>query len=435
MRDDRLDTTMELPAVPENRPKKKVKLNKKRLAMTIVIIVFATTILSAAAYGVYFMSQSPEGKLQMVGDVATTLNLGKVPEKTNVLIAGVDEEGYRTDTMMVVNFDTTAKKVNILQIPRDTYVEGNDRWDKKINSAYYTSIEQLDKEIEMVTGITVDKYAVLDVNGFRELIDLIGGVDMDVPMDMDYDDPVQNLAIHIEAGLQTLDGKQAEGFVRFRQNNDGTGYVMGDIDRIHAQRSFLDAVMKKATSMSTVWKIPDMVQVIMQNLKTDLTNQEIIGYATEILKIKSEDIVFHNMPGDSEYIDEVSYFLTDEGTMEDIAVNYFYATGGPTVTRRPDAEKYTDLPVSTGEIAAAAAEYQDQSAPQQTPRGETTYPQTDYEDEYYDDGYGDYYDDEEYYEPQGQLGDQGGYDGEYTDPSLHRGNDYYDSNDDYDETE
>lgn len=230
------------------------------------------------------------------------------------VVAGVDDDGYRTDLILFCRYNLSDNSINVLQIPRDTKVE-NDRYDKKINSAYGTAEKEkaLFDEIESIIGIRPEKSVIVSFRAFRELIDAIGGVEVDVPMRMYYTDPVQNLTIDLYPGVQVLDGRHAEMFMRFRYNNDGTGYPNGDIDRIAAQRKFYESTMNKLLSGGTILKAPKILGVILGNVKTDFEIDEIVNYIGRVPKFKMENVKIYSLPGEGGYDpDGVSYFFHDE---------------------------------------------------------------------------------------------------------------------------
>ena len=156
-----------------------------------------------------------------------------------VVVAGVDADGYRTDLILLCQTNRKDNKVSVLQIPRDTRVE-NRRSDRKINSAYYSGFEVLAKEIQQVTGVKPEHYVMVSFEAFRDIVNAAGGVAIDVPMDMDYEDPVQDLKIHLKKGKQRLNGERAEMYMRFR-----SGYTKGDVDRLSAQQELYQALSKK----------------------------------------------------------------------------------------------------------------------------------------------------------------------------------------------
>lgn len=231
----------------------------------------------------------------------------------NFVVAGVDEDGTRTDLILLCQCNLSDNSLNILQIPRDTKVE-NVRYDKKINSAFGThgKTKTLSDEIFGLTGLQVERHVIVNFEGFRNLIDAIGGVEADVPMRMYYTDPEQNLRIDLFPGKQILDGRKAEMFMRFRQNNDGTGYAEGDIGRIKAQKNFYKAVINKLLSIENILDAPKILSIVKNNVNTDFSSKEIMKYLERIPKFTSDAINFYSLPGEGGY-DEygVSYFFHD----------------------------------------------------------------------------------------------------------------------------
>lgn len=230
------------------------------------------------------------------------------------VVAGVDEEGYRTDLILFCRYNMADNSINVLQIPRDTKVENNRR-DKKINSAYGSPEKEqaLFDEVESVIGIRPEKSVIVSFNAFREIIDAIGGVEIDVPIRMYYHDPFQNLNINLYPGKQLLDGKHAEMFMRFRQNDDGSGYPNGDIDRVAAQKGFYQAAADKLLSGGTILKAPKIIGILTQNVKTDFTVSEMVNYIGRLPQFSMDKIKIHTLPGEGGYADDgVSYFFFDK---------------------------------------------------------------------------------------------------------------------------
>ncbi len=233
----------------------------------------------------------------------------------DVLVAGTDEDGYRTDLILLCRYNMTDNRVTALQIPRDTRVEENNRRDKKINSSYSMPEREqaLFDEIEMLTDIRPEKYVIVSFKAFRQLIDAIGGVEVEVPIRMYYTDPIQGLTIDLYPGKQVLTGRQAEGFMRFRYNNDGSGYPNGDIDRVAAQKKFYESALDKLLSGGTILKVPKILSIITDNVRTDFTGEDIMKYIGKIPSFKMENIKILTLPGEGGYGDDgVSYFWHDE---------------------------------------------------------------------------------------------------------------------------
>lgn len=247
----------------------------------------------------------------------------------NFVVAGVDEEGLRTDLILLCQYNDLTKSVNVLQIPRDTKVETK-RTDKKINSAYGTKDREqaLYSDIKNLTGIEPENYVIISFKAFRELVDAIGGVEVEVPFRMYYHDPVQNLTIDLLPGKQLLDGKKAEMYMRFRQNDDGSGYKNGDIDRIAAQKKFYGIVCDKLLNVKNVFKTHKILQIFKENVKMSFTGEDILSYLGKLTSLKKENINILSLPGEGKYIGGISYFVADEEKTKELVGQNFSAEGG-----------------------------------------------------------------------------------------------------------
>ena len=192
----------------------------------------------------------------------------------------------------------------------------------KINAQYAKGVSYSISAVEEVTGLDIDGYVVIKTSMLVEIVDLIGGVEFDVPIDMDYDDPIQDLHIHLSAGLQTLDGEQAEGLLRFRHNNDGTSYPSsyGDNDygRMKTQREFIKAVASQLLSFGNIPKISKVINAVSDNLITDLSTSEIMAYVPQLLIFDTENLATEQIPGESETINGISFFVHYENATAEL---------------------------------------------------------------------------------------------------------------------
>jgi len=219
------------------------------------------------------------------------------------LLVGTDKDDGNTDTIMVVCYDTVNQKINIMSIPRDTMI--NEWWDiKKINSIYSRyadGIGALKKAVKTLIGFTPDFYVKVELEMFVELVDLIGGVEFDVPQDMDYEDPYQDLYIHLKEGRQVLDGEKAMQLVRFRR------YDLGDIGRVQVQQDFLKALIKECISLQHWGKIKAYIDLGLENVQTDLDFGSVVWFAANVLGLNEapalnmDNVNTYMLPGN--YID------------------------------------------------------------------------------------------------------------------------------------
>lgn len=317
--------------------KKKKKRNGRDRGLRIAIIVVAALlamVISVLAVWKSFVKApdledptKPE-KVGEVSDIAAPVRVGGDHKENfyTFLVIGRDTGGGgNTDTVLLAAYDISKQEMNVLSIPRDTMV--NVSWDvKKINSVYNVygggdkGIEALGKEMAQLVGFVPDFQVVLEWKAVGELVDALGGVSYDVPRNMKYDDPTQNLHINIKKGLQKLTGAQAMQVVRFRDGPNG--YNNGDLGRIETQQGFLKAVIEQCLSVSNVTRINELTKVFKNNVTTNLEISDIAWFGEKAIVggLKTENVHFYTMPCTSggvwsrSYSQKLSYVLpkTDE---------------------------------------------------------------------------------------------------------------------------
>lgn len=251
----------------------------------------------------------------------------------NFLLLGHDKVALNTDVIMIANFDTNDGSINIMQLPRDTYIE-YDGYSHKINSmfayfvsrarsngaenVYQTALSDYCELLENAMSIELDNYALINLEAFSNIVDIVGGVPLDVPADMDYDDSIQGLSIHIKKGYQVLDGETAAGFVRFR-----SGYVQADIGRQNAQKLFMTAFLKRVQETFSVNTIAKIAEQALKNVTTDLTLSDAVYYAKSALSVDLGNMNMMTLPGKAVYANGVSYYVIYRDSTLDIINNYF----------------------------------------------------------------------------------------------------------------
>ena len=297
----------------EPRRSKKAKKRKRkqsgsrgeRVVVTLLSLLFLTVaVVATVKYVVRAPEPVTDGEDQQTqqdgaedSDAIQTISNGRERKSKycyNILLYGVDNDAGGSDTNMLMRFDAVNKTVDIVSLPRDTLMSNG----HKLNSSYNNGgTEKLRSNIEDMLGVPVDFYVSVDLKGFIALIDQIGGVEFDVPCDMDYDDPYQDLHIHFKAGLQKLNGQQAMEVVRFRHNNDNTGYGgQQDLGRIGTQQAFLKTVAQKLMKLENV---PAMAETFLKYVKTDLTLGNLMWLANQALSMGGMDAIsFATLPGD-----------------------------------------------------------------------------------------------------------------------------------------
>ncbi len=234
-----------------------------------------------------------------------------IPSKTVFAVYGVDKGEALADVIIVASFDKIKNTINTISIPRDTYVEMSEKnrtelrekgrripsGGMKINAVHSLAgeygNEYLTRQIEELLDIHIDYYFEVNLESFVDIVDAVGGIEVDVPSNMYYRDPTQNLYINIKKGFQKMDGKTAQGFVRFRQ------YVTGDIQRIEMQKVFLKALAEKIANMETLLSnFQELVDIFMANVETNMTVGDAIDYAPYIKNVSKDKIIMETLPGD-----------------------------------------------------------------------------------------------------------------------------------------
>lgn len=274
-------------------PYKKSKFAKRTFAFTGLCVV----LIYAFLFTRFFFGSS------IFGDVTEGEAFGgeTVEDKIVVLLVGCDKIATNTDTIMLAIYDSNLNRVDIVSIPRDTRVSyGNGNY-SKINAIYHiyenkrkgTGIVELRNKVYEISGIYADHYVMINTECFKDMIDAVDGVYFDVPQNMNYEDPAQNLYIHLKKGPQTLNGKQAEQLVRFRQ------YPMADIDRTAVQRDFISALISQKMNTKYISKASTIYSILEEECSTDISLSKAIKYARAISGVTPENIVSHILPGKS----------------------------------------------------------------------------------------------------------------------------------------
>ena len=288
-----------------------------KVLLRILIVIFVLLFLTiAVGAGYFYYTRWAKDKDEIVtysGDkqVITSKKIELEPTVT-CLFMGVN--GALTDFIMLGKYDPNTREVNLISIPRDTKVE-TDFWDKKINSQYARGykVENTINVVEKLTGVEIDYYVLFKTKVLRDLVDAVGGVTVTVPFNMNYDDPYQDLYIHLKKGTQRLNGKQAEQFVRYRKSNDGkTGYALGDVGRIKTQQEFIKAMISRCLEPQNLIKAGDLVDIVLKNTQTNITTDIATQYIDDAVAFKKERVRIETLPGEGRMVDGVSYFIHNE---------------------------------------------------------------------------------------------------------------------------
>lgn len=247
-----------------------------------------------------------------------------------ILIMG--ESTGMSDTIIACSYNPKTQEASMLSIPRDTYVENG----KYKNSAYnkinslYSGGETPEKTLQAVnkiTGLNMKYYILVDTEALRKLVDSIGGVEFDVPIDMKYDDSMQNLHIDLKAGLQKLNGKQAEQVVRFRHNNNGSSYSYEygneDYGRMKTQRNLIIAVAKQTIKFKNIKEIKNIINIMKEDVVTNIDFDLIKDYVPYAVNMNLDNIQTAQLPGKSDQRNGGWFFFHDEEETKNVVNQLF----------------------------------------------------------------------------------------------------------------
>src|SRR5574344_188941 len=299
--------------------KKKKKRNVFQKITTFFIVIVIIGIIAWS--GIYVVNR-------IIGEDPNTfesgiLSKGKDTQKKdelNILVSGTNQS--LTDTMIYVNYNVKTGKIAMMSIPRDTYITNEYCIGHKLNSLYRgKNTKEFVEQIQDLIGVDIDYYLIFDTKMLHSMVDAVGGVEVNVPIRMKYDDPTQNLHINLKPGVQVLNGNQAEQFVRYRKGNDGSSYARGDLERTEVQQQFIKNFISTILSTKNITKIPDLINIALDNTETNITAREALKYSTDITKLDKENIVSCTAPGEAKYIGNLSYFVLYKEKTQELVKN------------------------------------------------------------------------------------------------------------------
>ena len=328
---------MEKKVVQKTNVRQGERKKKKRIGLKI-LLVFLIVI---AIAGIYFVVRSNQLGGGKQGMLATLLghneNTLKNLEPIYCLLMGesVSGDSRLTDTMIICKYDPQTQTAAMLSIPRDTFT-GTNRAKAtpyyKINNAYRAGEdpENAVKEVNEITGLNISYYVLVNTNALKELVDAIGGVYFDVPIDMYYTwDTEQDLYIDLKKGYQLLDGDKAEQVVRFRHNNDGSSYPAEyggeNHGRMKTQMAFLEAVAEQVLKPENILKIGEFIDIFHENVKTNMSIDDMKDYIPYAVNFNTENLKTAELPGEDDFVKETGtwMFFHDEEETEEIVNELF----------------------------------------------------------------------------------------------------------------
>lgn len=328
-----------------NKRRKKKSLVKRffRIVFSILTIYFIGVV-CFFVYAYMTNDKSNPNNDSFVNKVVNKVT-NQVPERTLALIACTDKEEGRTDGIMLVDYNSVNNQISVVSIPRDTKVSIPDyMWQimvenepliandnpsfKKINAIPNYGREQgmefLQIYLEDLLDVNIDYYVHFDLDGFKYIVDSVGGIEFDVPMRMKYSDPNQDLYIDLQPGLQHLDGDKAEQLLRFRKDNYNRGYSRGDLERVEVQQEFMKVFFEKVFSLDSVISNPKAYfTTLTQYVDTNFGVSDALKYVNEIKEVDVSNTQTYTLPCTTKTISGISFVIVDEQEVKDFAYEVF----------------------------------------------------------------------------------------------------------------
>jgi len=317
------------------RAERKNSSNIMNLVFTFIIAVLCAVIVCVLfVENNFFMSakmnsnEDTSGIFKFTRRQRNVLEVPFAPRKQNILLLGIDSngdgtdmwEGTRSDTIMIFNIDPKTHSVKAISIPRDSkvYLPEN-KGVQKINSAHALGgVNLVKKTLKETFGIKVDKYIIVHDEAIEKMVDALGGIPVYVEKKMLYHDYAGHLHIDLEKGNNVLNGKQAIGYLRYRK--DG----LGDIGRTQRQQWFLKSLFEMLHSPQVITKIPEVLNIANNYVKTDMSFYELSQYAAMARSIDNNKIEIATLPGAPNQKGYISYWILDPVKTQEVINRMIY---------------------------------------------------------------------------------------------------------------
>lgn len=288
---------------------------KRVLLFVLFTIVLLTSLAGAAVYAFVSKIQPtvhnevPAAQHTVVDKANTPAD--KLNQPISILLIGLDDgdpdipdSPRRSDTMLVASINPENKTVNLLSIPRDSRVmiPGHSGYEKINNAYFYGGTDLAVRTVTDFLHIPIQYYIAIEWQSFIKVVDILGGVNLTVEHNMNYDDPYENLSIHLSKGYQHLDGEKAGEYVRYRHDE------LGDIGRVERQQNFLKALNSQMLQSGTILKLPALMTTISKYVHTDMSLLTLAKVANVMRDMKSDSLHTEMVPGDFATIDGISYW-------------------------------------------------------------------------------------------------------------------------------
>lgn len=352
-------------------------MNTRKFTYITTIILGIFLFVLGTVFMFYINNVAPEpGSSAPIPQILNGLTGTKKNDPMNFLILVGDRSSGNTDSMMVANYNPDSKQISIVTIPRDTNVKLKNNILPKINAAYAAGGRKHEgavyaaEKVSNLTGININYYVHINISSIKKITDMLGGVNFDVPADLRYRDPTQDLNINLKKGYQLLDGDKVEQLLRFRKPNERLYtrselkelrqfYDGSDIKRTEMQVKFIKAFMNQKLNIQYLPKFNSVINYAFENIITNMTLSDALKLASGVINISGSSFNSFRLDGEDRIING-GWFYIYNGKMinidtkeslpsEDIASLYFKSVGGiatPTELFVPDEKDEDSSPAS-----------------------------------------------------------------------------------------
>lgn len=333
------------------------KRKKKKIVRKIILLILILFMIA----GVWFAYKTHKNGGGLSGMLATAVghdeNTKKNLKEIKVLLLGVstDLDSQLTDTIIVASYNPNTQKANLLSIPRDTFTGKNKSKataSQKLNAIYnyYRDPQKTLDAVNELTGLDIKYYVLVKTEALIKLVDAIGGVEFNVPIDMYYTDKSQNLVIDLKAGTQIINGEKAEQLLRFRHNNNGSSYPIeygdNDFGRMRTQRDFIVSTLKQTLKPNNIFKIGEILDIGHENVETNLELSYIKDYIPYAVELNADNIQTAMLPGTTPDISEtnrVSVVVINQKEAKELIQSMFYPEENETDSTSNEIETSTTV--------------------------------------------------------------------------------------------
>ncbi len=315
----------------QNKKTRKKSNHKTLKRVFLVITIIFIILFGVFTYRVYENGWGLQGFLStLLGQNEQTLaDLDRI----DFLLIG--ESGNMTDTIIICSYNPKDQTASMLSVPRDTFIgdsESSASTSDKINCVYNIKKDPMNtvKAVNKVTGLNLKYYVFVDTKALIEVIDAIGGVEYDVPIDMNYDDTSKQntLHIHLKKGLQKIDGNKAEQLLRFRHNNDGSSYPKeygdNDLGRMRTQREFIKEVVKQTLKANNILKLTEFIEIANKYVDTNLPLDLVKNYIPYAVSFNTDNLTSDMLPNESKKMNELWFVKIIESDTQKLINDKFY---------------------------------------------------------------------------------------------------------------